>query len=1055
MRLFYAQSAEGKITITAPYRTFSSQATFDELRSVQPYMYTKNKERIHISNIQVSQINYYPKNNKHLEIEIVFAKEFNPEEGSLIYCNALFDSGYVITFALPFIKAGIITAQASTSAKTLSVSVPEKLSTPVTVYKTYASSQYLKTSAVTAESATFEIKDLYKNYQSIEFVGGVFNAVDSKTLIDSFEAGKGKFLESDEFVNNWKSQSLHFYIYSDNLSLDDFSKNGGGCLDALGDNYNSNAEYSDNSCVYTTRPPENITITTTVGNKNELPTVTYLESKLSADDYNDVANFDVTSYSVKGVADTTPTSKNLNIEDVYSTLRVEWTDAQASLGFDDLDAKPEYWYATLSVEENTFDTTERTFYPIVFKSSILGCLDNTAINYDSTATGPCKDCCVYCDKTQYGLNMTLSSEGTLTTNSDGILGNNGGQFLYEAVNIDGVLLNSISLTSQAIANYISELSSTVWTAKLYNASQILLNNQYEQANITGAALESLVNEGGSGGQVIFNYPGGGNLIVGNEYYLEIIFDNGSGCTFYKYILFNVPFDGCTDPSANNYNPAPFNTGLGNCTYNTDITCEESILASVSAPLILENNNAQYTITTLGVSEDGITPSSAISIMSITSLVDGSYTILQNSTAVSPLSTNTSISGILILEPNQTATIYVLNQLTGCFETFIITAPAPILIEGCTDVLALNYNENADIDNGSCVYCTDISFSVATTFSTTACDGLSTVEGGSAEFTVNNNVGDFTISLVGITGLIVPEYLSPMPVNSTSTGAVLPAGVYQATVEAVMGPGLICTDTVVFGIGSQDAQCGCTNPQAVNYDPNALYDDFSCIIEGCTNPLALNYNPEATSNVGCVFIDQFPTPLCIPDTVDNMVEYDVTLNNIKKCLSKEGTTLLFKIKGGIKCDPLEQVKLTLISYLLNKIGLECLYNCNYSYVDTDEQIDCAALWASGGPSGGNLNFSYTTEYLKGDIVKWRDNYYVSPGGLPAGTTPSSFNNWTLCVDKTIVTGSETYLETFINFARKFCTVCFSDQPQASIGTPAINANNALGDINLENGDNIEL
>lgn len=48
--------------------------------------------------------------------------------------------------------------------------------------------------------------------------------------------------------------------------------------------------------------------------------------------------------------------------------------------------------------------------------------------------------------------------------------------------------------------------------------------------------------------------------------------------------------------------------------------------------------------------------------------------------------------------------------------------------------------------------------------------------------------------------------------------------------------------------------GCTNPNSVNYNPAANIDDGSCAIAGCTDPAALNYNPLATTENGtCQYI----------------------------------------------------------------------------------------------------------------------------------------------------------------------------------------------------------
>lgn len=53
--------------------------------------------------------------------------------------------------------------------------------------------------------------------------------------------------------------------------------------------------------------------------------------------------------------------------------------------------------------------------------------------------------------------------------------------------------------------------------------------------------------------------------------------------------------------------------------------------------------------------------------------------------------------------------------------------------------------------------------------------------------------------------------------------------------------------------------GCTNPEAVNYNPRATVDDGSCsdyqgdIVYGCTDPKATNYNPRATADDGsCLY-----------------------------------------------------------------------------------------------------------------------------------------------------------------------------------------------------------
>ena len=60
-----------------------------------------------------------------------------------------------------------------------------------------------------------------------------------------------------------------------------------------------------------------------------------------------------------------------------------------------------------------------------------------------------------------------------------------------------------------------------------------------------------------------------------------------------------------------------------------------------------------------------------------------------------------------------------------------------------------------------------------------------------------------------------------------------------------------------GEGSGDSGQGCTDPDAMNYDPEAILDDGSCgyPVVGCTDPSAFNFDPEATTDDGtCVPVE---------------------------------------------------------------------------------------------------------------------------------------------------------------------------------------------------------
>ena len=159
------------------------------------------------------------------------------------------------------------------------------------------------------------------------------------------------------------------------------------------------------------------------------------------------------------------------------------------------------------------------------------------------------------------------------------------------------------------------------------------------------------------------------------------------------------------------------------------------------------------------------------------------------------------------------------------------------IEGCMNDLAFNYNPDATVDDGSCipviVGCMD---PTAFNYITPIGDPL-----------VDVNTDDPSLCIPVLLGCTDPTSFNYDANANTDDGSCVPV------IEG-------CTDPSSFNYDStantDDGSCiptvlGCTDPQAFNYDPAANTDDGSCIavVYGCTDPNAFNYDPAANTDNG--------------------------------------------------------------------------------------------------------------------------------------------------------------------------------------------------------------
>lgn len=444
-----------------------------------------------------------------------------------------------------------------------------------------------------------------------------------------------------------------------------------------------------------------------------------------------------------------------------------------------------------------------------------------------------------------------------------------------------------------------------------------------------------------------------------------------------------------------------------------------------------------------------------------------------------------------------------------------------LLPGCTDDTALNYDADAGIPDGSCIYCpdeqtevTEITLAQEST-TTLTCDGdnLPTVDSSSGSLvstvTIPNgttqrlgfvlmNTNSPTISYIesiwnqmqpalvtafsnasleayittDFGGVFIKEFTGtglPQDVNNfqeTFLGG-LPAGGYTIAVttdivdtdlwdnckDQFTRPPFIASAT----ISATETSCqipGCTDPNADNYNESATVDDGSCTypdppIQGCTDTEAVNYNSDAEVDDGSCLYDSDDGVIignefvfdCVPTTVQNNQPFEAFMNFASGCVSEEGNVLMAKIKTGVQCSREDNIKISLITYLLNRVGLPCIYNCNDDYPKAfGALVNCVDNWKRGSRNGKKLVFTPANNYQVGDVVAVSaldhgtisTEYYVAVKDYIAGSPPPRYKNsgWKKCLNTTTNSGDENYLETFISFMSDKCTICSVPPTQAN-------------------------
>jgi len=343
-----------------------------------------------------------------------------------------------------------------------------------------------------------------------------------------------------------------------------------------------------------------------------------------------------------------------------------------------------------------------------------------------------------------------------------------------------------------------------------------------------------------------------------------------------------PVFGCMDPMYVEFNPLA-DTDDGSCTDLAVYGCIDSTMYNydASANMMALIPSCNYVLTLTDLVGDGWTDSQLevkqdtnVWYFSLdTALFSNDYII--NLSSPQPVSFKFSISnqaaqsaahcGFKLTNPLGQTMIEVLPPfISPLFTHFAPTYCGNLCIEktlGCMDLLAVNYIDTVNTDDGSCYYapgCNNSSFLEYYTQGFTADfnDGSCQIEAlwGCTDTTAFNYDTIANIDNGGCVSIIL-GCMQPLAFNYNANANVDDGGCVPYTFG--------CTDPTMFNFNqvanTDDGSClpyvfGCTDSIMFNYNPLANSDNNSCIpfIYGCTDPSMLNYNSQAnTENFSCI------------------------------------------------------------------------------------------------------------------------------------------------------------------------------------------------------------
>jgi hypothetical protein len=442
---------------------------------------------------------------------------------------------------------------------------------------------------------------------------------------------------------------------------------------------------------------------------------------------------------------------------------------------------------------------------------IEGCTDASATNYDPSATID-NSTCTYCN----GAGSTMASLYICTFS-------NGNQVELQIVDDEG---NEVYYATGLNNGAIIYASICLQPGVCYTANMI--NNTGPFGWYNGYFW---VNAGGT--QIINAHPGANQQFASVQFSIDGTCGPVFGCTDPTAVNYNAeanmedgscvyPTVGCTDPEAVNFDPLAA-VDNGACFYMND--CLGGVAQFILTPGMFANESSYVIYDQLGntiAAGSGATTQYAC-------LLDGCYTVAMYDSFGDGWD-----SGYLNVVVNgQTINSFALSNGFEGSDYFGINAEGCVpVIAGCTDPTALNYNSLANEDDGSCEYplsCTDNLVTIQISTSNWGSEiGWSLVDASGVEVAAGSGYSSWGWYTEYV---CVADGCYQLVLNDSWGDGWNGAYYWLSSNSAYYEGSLYYGSTAIDMIGVNSdcgMMAGCTDVEAMNYNPQATFDDGSCM-----------------------------------------------------------------------------------------------------------------------------------------------------------------------------------------------------------------------------------